>query len=242
MPIAAEQIGIVAAGLVALTAAFALARDAFSAWFSRPRLDLTLALAPPDCHKAHVRAGDWSHGTVAAALESSGPGGDEAIEVYRLRLRVANRGRREAEDVAVFVSGLARQEASGAFRPVDWFLPTNLSWTNFQWLVFPAIEPGHFRHCDLAYVARPEAIGAAPADPVARAGPGPAGSALRLATAAEPRLPSRPLLPGTYRLRVAAVPFAGRPARRTMEISLSGEWFDDEREMLARGVSVRPLE
>jgi hypothetical protein len=49
------------------------------------------------------------------------------------------------------------------------------------------------------------------------------------------------LPPGSYRLVLELAAKNARPIRRTLQITVTGNWFADERQMLERGIAVRVL-
>jgi hypothetical protein len=147
-----EAIGTMLAVIVAL--AIALCQDKWRAWLHRPKLDVSIELKPPDCHK--TKSGLSTAGGVPPTDPRFRP--QEYIDVYYFRLRVANSGNQKAESVEVFAAQVLRQQADGTFEKVNWFLPMNLIWSHFKppKMILPAISPNTYKHCDLAHIFEPK--------------------------------------------------------------------------------------
>ena len=47
--------------------------------------------------------------------------------------------------------------------------------------------------------------------------------------------------PGTYRLLITVAAANAEPVTKTLEITLTGDWYDEQDEMLGRGIIVRVL-
>ena len=104
---------LVATGTIvlALVAIIAIFQDKIRSWITRPKLDVTIDVKPPDCLKIPmVRLSPEGESTVVAGS-------------YYFRFRVINRGNQKAESVEVFAAGLLKQQADDTFKEVDSFLP-----------------------------------------------------------------------------------------------------------------------
>lgn len=189
---------------------------------AKPKLTISAALAPPDCHKTFI---------IFGPLRPS---------CYYLRIWVENKGKIRAERVQVFVSKL--RNADGSF--VETFLPMNLLWAHGQQkaggpeIFADGISPEMGKHCDLGHVV----------DPQFRKGlrydlPGVASDATILALDLEVKAANSGYLvpPGTYQLelRVAAANCA--PVTKTIELTITGKWFDDETQMFSDGLGLKVI-
>lgn len=115
----------------------ALFHEPLMRWWRRPKLALSIASCPPDCHKV--------------AFNNSRP-------VYYFRLWVSNSGKTRAEHVQVYISNLERKGENGSFERYTRFPPMNLVWSNSPGKpeVYAAgIAPEMSRHCDLCHVPHP---------------------------------------------------------------------------------------
>jgi hypothetical protein len=222
---AIEAIGTILAVVVALgLALFREVRDLIK----RPSLTL-LPIAPgsPDCVKIPtVRRED---GKVVATAD-----------VYYLRMRVKNQGRGRATEVEVFASKLLKRQADGKFREVESFLPMNLRWAH-RGAVLPGISPNMYRHCAIAAIFDPRKRPEFPPKDKQWSGVPQDNTILSLST--ETRTNARGYLqpPGTYRLELELVAANAKPVKKILEITLTGDWYDDEREMFSEGVGIRLL-
>jgi hypothetical protein len=141
----AQWAGATATFLAVLVALF---KDEFLRWRRKPKLRLSVSLAPPDCHKT----------TVTYVVQKVAPTYNPA-DCYYLRLWVENVGKTRAERVQVFVAKLSRRTADGSFKNVDQFLPMNLRWSHAgsktPEIFAEGISPEMGRHCDLAHLVDP---------------------------------------------------------------------------------------
>jgi hypothetical protein len=214
--------------LVAL--AIAVFQDKMRAWFMRPKLDVSIDVTPPDCLKI--------------PLCRYGPDGTQEVvaDTYQLRLRVTNWGHQKAESVYVFASKLSRRQADDTFKEENSFLPMDLLWAGYRQPFFPAaISPKMCRHCDLAHVIEPHKRAGCTMEN--RTWPNvPAGKTiLSFDIAVKHSTLSHLLPPGKYRLDLAVAAANAEPVWKTLEISLTGDWYDDEQRMFREGVGVRIL-
>jgi len=218
---------IVAAGtlVMALVAIVAIFQDKIRAWLTRPKLDISIYVDPPDCHK-----------TLLVRRDS---GGSQSVECYYLRFRVLNVGNQKAGQVEAFAAELLKQQADGTFKRVDSFLPMNLVWSHYSEVFIPAISPGMYRHCDLAHVLHPEKRKLLEAEDNSWPNVPPGKTILSFDTIVRPYTLTSLVPPGTYRLVVLIAAANAKPVKKTLEIRLTGDWYDDESTMLSEGVGIR---
>jgi len=222
---AVEAIGTILAVVVALgLALFREIRDLIK----RPSLTL-LPIAPgsPDCVKIPTVRREG--GDVVATAD-----------VYYLRMRVKNQGKSRATEVEVFASRLLKRQADGRFREVESFLPMNLRWAH-RGSVLPGISPDMYRHCAIAAIFDPEKRSEFP--PQNKQWPSVPQDNTILSLSTETRTNDRGYLqpPGTYQLELELVAANAEPESKTLEITLTGAWYNDEHEMFSEGVGIRLL-
>src|SRR5215831_5981650 len=104
----------VATLLLAIVAAL---QDKIRAWIMRPNLEMSVRVAPPECHKT-----SWQFQTAT---------GSDAAPCYYFHTTIENIGQTEAREVEVFARSLTRKRADGQFETVDRFTPMNLLWAHF---------------------------------------------------------------------------------------------------------------
>jgi len=221
-----EAIGTTMAVVVALC--IALFQDKMRAWIMQPKLDISIDVKPPDCLKIPIRSYTQGEPSVVA-------------DAYYLRLRVLNKGGQKAESVEVFAASLLRRQADDTFKEMGTFLPMNLVWADYGKVFFPAISPDMYRHCDLTHIVDPKKRGQFTAEdkqwpnvPVEK-------TILSLETAVKPNTLSHLLPPGKYHLVILVAAANAKPVKKTIELSLTGDWYDDEQKMFQDGVGAQIL-
>jgi hypothetical protein len=114
----------------------------------------------------------------------------------------------------------------------------NLLWTHTGVVFTDGIAPQMGQHCELGIVfqldKRDRAIIPPPKLPQGK-------TFLQLETEVRPFTGNSSLEPGTYRLRVLVAAGNAKPRAFTLEISVAGDWYDDEAEMLSKGIGVKIL-
>jgi hypothetical protein len=135
-----------------------------------------------------------------------------------------------ATNVRVFAAKLQQKDADGVFRDISNFLPRHLVWTQSHEPVVGGIAPDMGQHCDLGEVYHPdinpherEAVGLSPSETCFEISTGPA---FRFG-------------PGIYRLHLRAAAENSKRIDRVIGMVLSGEWCDNEEEMLTKGIELK---
>ena len=209
---------LLGAGATLAAVFVALFRESFFLWLRRPQLAAQIRARPPDCSKTR---------TLLPA--------DLIVDSYYLRIWITNSGRSTATRVQVFAARLERRHADGHFHQESFFLPMNLLWSHTGAVYADGIAPEMGQHCDLGIIFSP----AVPAAAVNRPDRIPAGrTCLQLETEVRPFTGSSHLEPGDYRLWLRIAASNATPKSVCVRISLPGDWFDDEEQMLAHGVGV----
>jgi hypothetical protein len=124
---------LIAIGTISV-AIIALFQDKIRALLQRPKLDLSVNVAPPDCHKTPV---------YSKLGERAG--------LY-IRLRVTNSGNQKAELVEVVATELSREMANKSFEKIGNFPLINLLWTHIRKAYFQVISPHMEKLCDLGHI------------------------------------------------------------------------------------------
>jgi len=229
-----DWISAVGTLVMALVAIVAIFQDKIRAWLMRPRLRVSISVAPPDCQKTKMRYS-------LPSPDVNAPARERMADVYYFRLRVSNSGNQKAESVEVFVAQLSRQQADGSFRVVDSFLPMNLVWAHLGGMLFPAIAPGTYKHCDLGYILDPQSRKMIPGEHTTWPNVPPDKTILTLDTVVKPYTLSYLLPFGTYHLVILVAAANAKAIKNTLEVRVTGDWYDDEREMLGQGIGIRLL-
>jgi hypothetical protein len=209
---------LLAAGATLAAVFVALFRESSFLRLRRPRLQAQIRARPPDCNKTRVR--------VSPEL---------IVDSYYLRIWITNSGRSTATRVQVFAARLERRHADGQFHEESFFLPMNLLWSHTGAVYADGIAPEMGQHCDFGIIFPP----AVPAAAINRPDRIPAGrTCLQLETEVRPFTGSSHLEPGDYRLWLRIAASNAKPGTVSVRISLTGDWFDDENQMLSHGVGV----
>ncbi|MBI5622187.1 MAG: hypothetical protein HY924_00265 [Elusimicrobia bacterium] len=209
-------------GSIATLAAviIALFLQEIRSFWDKPKLDATIRLQPPDCHKTTLRRLD---------------GSDETFPAYYMRIWVSNSGSQMAEKAQVFFAGLTRQQDDGSYRAVETFLPMNLLWAHAR-CVYMDIAPDMGKHCDLGHIDIPSAH-AGPADRLY----GKPQAHLFLDLEVLANQGGFIIPPGKYRLEIKVAANNATPVTRTFEMDLTGSWHDTESDMFSKGIHLRAI-
>lgn len=217
-------IGTLAAVVAALV--LAIFHEHLRQWLWRPKLEILLENRPPDCHL-----------TVMTNLATR-----EQADCYYFRIRVRNSGKASAENVQVFIEEVREQRADGTFESWTEFLPLNLLWAHYRNIDFPSIPPSVYKHCDLGHILSPTKRSRFPGEDHNRiSGLEASVTVFSLDLAVKPATGTYLLRPGRYRIVLVAAGSNGPLVRRTIELSLTGQWFSEETQMLTQGVGLRPV-
>jgi hypothetical protein len=226
---AATWISAIATLLAVLVALF---KDEIVRLLRRPKLDATIRLGAPDCHKTQMTVYNSKTGEIVASADC-----------YYLRIWVENMGGIRAEDVQVFVAKLLRRHADGSFKVEEQFLPMNLRWAHSQRAKGPeifaeGISPQMGKHCDLGHILQPafrqnlqQTLSDVPEDQ----------TILELDLEVAPNTMSHMIRPGVYRLELKIAAANARPVTKTLEINLTGQWFDEETKMFSDGIGLKEI-
>jgi len=236
-------IGAVVAAIVAL--AIAVFQDRMRTWFMRPKLEISIDLCPPDCHKTKMRYAHSLRGYFEGGTSVQPPRDprewprEKEVDTYYFRLRVKNSGSQKAESVEVFAAHLSKKQADGSPKPVGSFLPMNLVWSHLREVFLPAISPGTYKHCDLAHILNPEDRAWVPGEDTTWPNVSPAKTVLSLDTFVQPYTQSHLLPFGIYHLTIIVAAANAKAITKKLEITLTGDWYDNEQEMLGQGIGIR---
>ena len=149
------------------------------------------------------------------------------LDCFYYRLNIHNTGRTAATDAEVVATRLSTRQADGSYRVVNDFLPQNLLWSFIKKPVYGTISPKVPKHCDLGHVSK--------SPPNTRKG------LFEIEVGFPPMNRCHVLGFGIYRLEIIVAASNVAPLTETVEIDHSGEWFDDEDDMLDKGTKVHVI-
>ena len=221
-----EWISAIAMILVVIVAIF---QDRIRAWLKRAKLEVSVNFAPPDCHK-----------TTLASCDAVGRPINVA-DCYYFRLRVKNVGNERAELVEVFAAELSKEQADGSFKRIDSFLPMNLVWSHIRKPFLDAISPGMEKLCDLGHIIDPSKRTQFRVEDNPKLNVPPNDTVFSFDLEVVPLTLSHLIPLGKYRLVIKIGAGNIKPLRKTLQINLTGKWFEDEAKMLDESIGIRIL-
>jgi hypothetical protein len=229
-----SAIGTLLAVLAALF--IAIFQDWLRSIFSRPRLEVSISLNPPFCHKTKKY---FTYPQLAPDNQLYGK--QFQADCYYFHLRIKNNGDVRAEHVEVYAAELTKQVASGSFQLVETFTPMNLVWSNINKTYLPAISPKMEKLCDLGHIIDPDKRKMVFEDNNPNLNVSPSETTFSFDVEVISSTLGHTIEPGRYRLKLITGAANSKPIEKTLEINLTGKWFDDERKMLAEGISITIL-
>jgi hypothetical protein len=213
-----EWIGIVVALLLGLAGIF---QDWIRSIFRKPKLDVSMRLAPPDSHKTSMR-------DIKTGIKIS--------DTYYLRFKVANQGNYRAEDTEAVIVSVKKKNELGEFIEDENFLPLNLKWSHYGYSTAPKIQPHLFKYLDFGHVQKSSDYNGEflPYFGIKST----ATVFIELEVDTRPNTGSHILLPGEY---IITIVFAGNnvsPKEIAYRLFFKDEWSDNEEIMLSEIIKI----
>lgn len=139
------------------------------------------------------------------------------------------------EDVEAMVLEVLMKNPNGNYEKIENFLPLNLLWAHHRKISMEKIQPGVFKHLDLAHIipAKYSSVEGFKADEN--------NIIFIFDTAVKPNTNSHILLPGTYQFKFVFVANNLKPAYKNYEIVIADKWNDSERKMLKENISIKEI-
>jgi len=186
--------------------------------FRKPNLNVSIKVAPPDCHKTSFYRSDVDR---------------KVCDTYYFRFRVENTGNFYAEDVEAMITEVYRKEGE-QYEKVTEFLPLNLVWSHYRQITIPKIQPKLFKHLDLGYIIKPENEYLTRFNITTQP-----NVIFELDVAVRPNTGSHILIPGDYKIKIVFAANNHRPVEKIYILTIKDIWNDDEQEMLNKNVSIK---
>ena len=209
--------GVMVALLLGIAGIF---QDWIRSLFKKPKLNISIKVAPPDCHKTSFYRSDVDK---------------KVSDTYYFRFRVENDGNYFAEDTEAMVAEVYKKSFD-EYKKIDSFLPLNLVWSHYRQMTMPKIQPKLFKHLDFGYILK--------SNPEYLAGFGIQNTTkifFELDVAVRPNTGSHILLPGDYKVKII---FAGNnlePLEKIYHLVIKDNWVDDEETMLQNNITIEEL-
>lgn len=189
-------------------------------WFRKPKLNISIKVAPPDCHKTSFYRSDVDR---------------KVCDTYYFRFRVENSGNFYAENVEAMVTEVYKKKYDQYERMTS-FLPLNLVWSHYRQMTMPKIQPKLFKHLDFGYILKPE-LGYLERFSITER----PSVIFELDIAVRPNTGSHILLPGDYKVKII---FAGNnvnPIEKIYKVVIKDAWDDNEERMLQNNVLIEEI-
>ena len=216
-----------AAVVTFLAVVVALLKEELQALWRKPELTLHVRLAPPDCHKTELTVFNQQTGAVI-----------DRWPCYYFRVWVENTGNVRAKQVQVFASRLLRKQADGTFKEEPQFLPMNFKWSHTGEVFTKGISPKMGKHCDIGHLVHPTHV--ANAGHTIASVPG-GKTVVCLDLEVTPNTRTHLVGPGIYRIELRIAAANVKPVVKTIELTQTGDWSDDEAKMFSDGVGFRAV-
>lgn len=209
----------------AILAVIALFQDYIRSWIKTPTLEVTTGSCTPFCKKLLFIAKDDS---------------EKKADGYALRIKVKNvnplfHTKTRAECVEVFALRLLKKRTDGSFQPIQEFEPRNLLWSN-SFYPFSDISPEMERYCFIGRLINPKDRHNFPDFDVESYNMN--ETCLRIDIDIARNTKEHIIPPGTYHIECLIGSANTKAFKKTFEISISGEWFDDEIRMYEKGLRI----
>lgn len=212
----------------AVIAILALFQEHIRSWLKTPFLEVATGSCTPFSKKLLFIRPDDS---------------EKKADGYAIRIRVKNttpcfRIKTRAERVEVFALKLLKKQTDGTFQSVQDFEPRNLIWSHsFQPLT--DISPEMERYCFIGRIINPEARHNFPDFDMENYNMN--ETCLRLDIDIARHTKEHIIPHGIYKIECLIGSANTKAIKKTFELSISGEWFDDELNMYERGLTIKEV-
>lgn len=195
-------------------------QDWIRSCFRKPKLNVSIKLEPPDCHKIAMRD-PWN--------------GEHVCHSYYFRFKVENTGNYQMEDVEAMPVELYKK-INGKYEKVNNFLPLNLVWTHYHNITMPKIQPLMFKHLDFGHITKSEFANLSDFGISENV-----KIVFQLDLAVIPNTGSHILTPGDYKMKILFAANNLKPIKKIYHIEIKDEWTDDEQEMLKENILIEEI-
>jgi len=194
-------------------------QDRIRSLFRKPKLNVSIKLESPDCHKIPMRN-----------LKTG-----EEYDSYYFRFRIENAGNHQMEDVEAMITEVYKK-VSNSYEKVKSFLPLNLVWAHYRYITMPKIQPHLFKHLDFGHITKSDAANLSFFG--IRENP---NIVFQLDIAVIPNTGSHILLPGDYKIKIIFAANNLKPQEKVYNLVIKDNWNDDEERMLEENVSIKEI-
>jgi hypothetical protein len=196
-------------------------QDWIRSLFRKPKLNVSIKLESPDCHKITMRNSQT---------------GQFVCDSYYFRFRIENTGNYQMEDVEAMVVELYKK-INGQYEKVKSFLPLNLVWAHSsgRQITKPKIQPKLFKYLDFGYIVQTHFanLGLFGLDSINNI-------ALILDVEVPPNTGSHIVFPGDYKIKIKFAANNFKPVEKIYNLVIPDSWNDDEQKML-NSISIQEI-
>lgn len=195
-------------------------QDWIRSWFRKPKLNVSIKLEPPDCHK----------------IAMTNPQTREYVcDSYYFRFKVENTGNYQMEDIEAMPIELYKKDG-GKYKKVNNFLPLNLVWSHYRTITMPKIQPFMFKHLDFGHITKSDFpnlsyFGINEKTKIV----------FQLDLAVIPNTGSHILIPGDYKMKILFAANNLKPIEKIYHIEIKNNWTDNENKMLRENISIEEV-
>lgn len=203
--------------LLALAAFVTIISNYIKKYYSRPKINISIQVEPPDCHKTKF---------------------GNIIDTYYCRFKVENNGKTQANNVELMVSKLYKKKDDGKYKELKDITPLNLRWSYFN-TPYVNISPNLFKHCDLIYIVKMIDIKA-----ICPAYTPPKNCKVLFAFDFITKLNTFDFIrePGKYAIEViASFSNCSENIKKFFRIEVKDIWYDNQDKMLKENIVIKPL-
>ena len=208
-----------------LLAFVAIYQEKLKEWIAKPKLEIEIIFAPPDCQAVPIITDHFS----------------DAINSHFVRARIWNRGTLPARDVELAVDSLLRINEEGQRLRMADFLPMNLKWSHTSDIYCPRISLKMWKLCDVFHIIEPGNRDTLPLESLEPDEDNYSFTMLSFDFPVRASSLSHLVRSGKYELRLVASASNAEPVFASFEIYLSGEFYDTEEDMFGKGLTIREL-
>jgi hypothetical protein len=174
-------------------------------------------------------------------------------DCYYVRLWISNCGKTRAENVEVFVANIAKKINGNKYVNLENFLPMNLIWAHTKIrksgpeIITHGISPEMGKHCDLGYIIKPKDRDQI-ANAFSRDNPHDLPNISKEKTimclvVEKPSNTKGHLLgPGDYQLTLEVAASNAKPNQIKIQLSITGDWFEEGELMFTKGIIVEVID
>jgi len=231
-------------GITFFAVLVALFKDDILSIFKKPKLIVSISQTPPDCQKTKLNIPTVTGSYIPSGIGPQGPVNStiqNVADCYYIRIWIENNGKSTAKRIQVSASKLLKQQADLSFREVEGFIPMDLKWSHSQpgnpEIYAEGISPKMGKHCDLGHIIDPKHRSKFPGEDLPEVSRD--KTILSLDIEVQAYTLSHLVPPGVYQLELKVAGDNCAPVTKVLEITIKGEWFEDQKKMFSEAIGIK---